>query len=93
MFKFQIQKCDNKKCCSPIKTPFGLLPWLPDPILFANKEHYLQFDQIIGDTIEKNYPSTMVQSTAEVTEILHVNVITFLCVSYIRSKIVFMEVK
>ena len=67
-YTFQIRKCDDRKCCLPIKMPSGLLPWLPDSILSANEEHFLRFDQIIGETTEKDCPSTMIQSAAEVTE-------------------------
>ena len=48
-----------------------------NPILSANKEHFLQFDQIVGETTEKNCPSTMVQSAADATEILQANIIFF----------------
>ena len=77
IYTFQIWKCDNRKCCSPIKNPSELLPWLPDPIRSANKEHFLQFDQIVGETTEKDCPSTMVQSAVEVTEMLQANLIPF----------------
>ena len=76
-YTFQIRKCDNRKCCSPIKNLSGLLPWLTDTILSANKEHILRFDQIVGETTEKDCPSTMGQSAAEVTEILQANLIFF----------------
>ena len=59
------------------QNPSGLLPWLPDPIVSANKEHFLRFDQIVGETTEKDCPSTIVQSAAEVTEILQANLIPF----------------
>ena len=59
------------------KTHGGLLPWLPDPILSANKEHFSRFDQIIGETTEKDRPGTIIQSAAEVTEVLQANLIPF----------------
>ena len=46
---FPIHKCDDANCCSPMKNPNRKLPWLPDPVLCANKRHFTLFDDVGGE--------------------------------------------
>ena len=46
---FQVRKCNDRSCCPPLRNLLGeQYPWLPDPILDQEKEHFLNLDELIG---------------------------------------------
>lgn len=59
-YSFQIRKCSNPLCCSPLHCPqavFDSLPWLPDPMLAKDKAHYSVFEDVYRKTSETDRPS------------------------------------
>lgn len=63
---FQIRKCGDNTCCVP---PRVQLPWLPDPILSEDGQHFKSMDQVIGIlTTDKDRPSLQKQTLSAVAE-------------------------
>ena len=53
-----------------MKNPNGKLPWLPNPVLYANEMNFIPFDEVVGKkTTDKDLPSVNISSKAEVTEV------------------------
>ena len=56
-----------------MENPNGKLPWLRDPVFYADKMHFTPFDEVVGkETTEKDLPSANIPSGAEVAEVLQV---------------------
>lgn len=55
LYAFQVRKCDDENCCV---RKIELCPWLPDPMLSADLEHFQPFDEVYGtDTSERDRPT------------------------------------
>jgi hypothetical protein len=65
-YSFQIRKCVDPECCSPLTKP---REWLPDPMLQDNGEHYKDLKDVFGiDTSETDKP-TLLKPSDNVGEI------------------------
>lgn len=71
-YSFQIQKCDDLQCCGPRRYA-ETFPWLPDPVLSHDHNHYKSFDQVLGqDTTDIDRPSAANKTVTAVAEELQV---------------------
>lgn len=65
-YSFQIRRCKDINCCSPIEKVWE---WLPDPVEDASGNHYKKFEDFLGHvTDEKDRPSSRGQPTAAVAQ-------------------------
>ncbi|KAK3109149.1 hypothetical protein FSP39_023972 [Pinctada imbricata] len=54
-YSFQIRKCDQPECCSPVTTRCS---WLPDPVLDDTGNHYKSFEDVYTtNTTEEDRPT------------------------------------
>lgn len=64
-YSFQIRKCSDPLCCSPLRCPqavFDSLHWLPDPMLEKDKAHYKVFQDVFGQTTSEADRPSIAQS-------------------------------
>ena len=64
-YSFQIRKCSDPLCCSPLRCPqtvFDSLHWLPDLMLDKDKAHYKVFQDVFGKTTSEADRPSIAQS-------------------------------
>ncbi|XP_076103163.1 uncharacterized protein LOC143072213 [Mytilus galloprovincialis] len=67
-YMFQIRKCQNINCCRPSRSGITF-PWVPDPMMQVDKNHYEPFEKVLGtDTNESDKPSAKNTKTSVVAE-------------------------
>lgn len=71
-YMFQIRKCQNINCCRPSRSGITF-PWVPDPIMQVDKNHYEPFEKVLGtDTNESDKHSAQNTKTSVVAEQMQV---------------------
>ena len=69
-YTFQIRKCDKVECCGLRNE---LYPWLPDPELNETKDHFKDFQEVLGtNTTQKDMPSGQTETISAVAQALQV---------------------